>query len=379
MRYRGISRLAYDRRRIARSGRAPGPGLATALLRATIRQLCWGLRAVSGEVERWQTRVRAIPDHALRADGLHAITRKRGNIDGAALFWTLPDRRDSSLLRLLVAYEVMADFLDCVSERGAHAGPRNGRQLHRALIDALDQVHETSDYYRHNPNRDDCGYLLALVCCCRSAAEGLPSLENAREPLLDATTLTQVLAINHEPDPRRRNHALAAWSETHLDHAGRLMWFERPAAASAWLTVLALLAAASEAERTKADLQRISGAYLPWISLVGTMLDSHGDVAEDTATAAHSYIDHYGDLPRAVRRISYLLNRSLTEARSLPNGDRHAVLVACMASFYLSKDTARTAAMQAGTRRLVRCGGPLTRLLTPILRLWRLAYGQRSA
>lgn len=335
---------------------------------------------MSCETELWQIRARATPDPALRTDGLHAITRKRGNIDGAALFWTLPDRRSRSLLRLLAAYEVMADFLDCVSERGADAGPANGRQLHQALIDALQEPHEaTADYYLHNTSRDDGGYLHALVCCCRSVTAGLPSLESARAPLLHAATLTQVLADNHEPDPQQRDRALAVWSETNLGGTPELVWFERPAAASAWLTVLALLAVSSEAENTEADLQAISRAYLPWISLIGTMLDSYGDVDEDTAHDAHSYISHYGDLPRAVQRISYLLSRSMKEALGLPDGGRHAVIVACMAGFYLSKDAARTPPMRIGTRRLVGAGGPLTRLLTPALRLWRLLYGQRSA
>ena len=80
----------------------------------------------------------AIPDDTLRHDALRAIDRKRANIDGAALFWVLPRHRNPNLLRLLVAYEILADFLDCTSERGAHVGVANGLRLHSALRDALD-------------------------------------------------------------------------------------------------------------------------------------------------------------------------------------------------------------------------------------------------
>ena len=48
-----------------------------------------------------------------------SIDRKRGHADGAALFWILPRRRDPNLLRLLVTYQIIWDFLDCVNERGA--------------------------------------------------------------------------------------------------------------------------------------------------------------------------------------------------------------------------------------------------------------------
>src|ERR1700734_4377112 len=97
-------------------------GQTKALVGAVARELCWGLRAVSREVEVWRGRAATIPDHTLRQDALSSLESKRGNTDGAALFWTLPDRRRPQLLRLLVTYEIMCDFLDNVSERGADAG-----------------------------------------------------------------------------------------------------------------------------------------------------------------------------------------------------------------------------------------------------------------
>jgi hypothetical protein len=55
------------------------------------------------------------------------------------------------------------------------------------------------------------------------------------------------------------------------------------------------------------------------------------------------------------------------------------VIAACMVAMYLSKDSARTPAMRPTTDRLSEAGGSLTRLLLPVLRLWRVAYAQRSA
>ncbi len=146
---------------------------------------------------------------------------KRANIDGAALFWTLPRVRSRELLRLLVAYEILADFLDCTSERAAHAGTANGRQLHRALIEALDPDLEVSDYYRYHPWARDGGYVRALVDTCRQICVRLPSYEAARPLLHRAACLTQVLALNHEPDPRRRDELLRAWAGAALRRSER--------------------------------------------------------------------------------------------------------------------------------------------------------------
>src|SRR5215471_14513016 len=115
---------------------------------AMVRELVWGLRAVLGEVERWRSHAAQIPDRTIRNDALLALRHKRPNTDGAALLWTIPTRRCPGLLRLLVAYEIMGDFLDSMVERGIVTGMVDGRQLHVALVDAIDVRRPISDYYR---------------------------------------------------------------------------------------------------------------------------------------------------------------------------------------------------------------------------------------
>src|ERR1039457_1099237 len=88
------------------------PRQVWALLTAATRELLWGLRAVSCEIPMWRSRAPMIPAAPIREDALNSIERKRGHTDGAALFWILPRHRNLDLLRLLVAYEIIWDFLD---------------------------------------------------------------------------------------------------------------------------------------------------------------------------------------------------------------------------------------------------------------------------
>jgi len=357
------------------------------LARASARELIWGLRLVSREVDGWRARAAEIPDAELRADAVGALTRKRGNINGAALFWTLPDRRNSDLLAALVAYEILADFLDCVSERGAHLGIANGRQLHLALVEALDPEAQMSDYYRYHDNADDGGYVRTLVGSCRAHCAALPSYDEVRPFLSRAASLSAVLTINHEPNPAMRERALQEWDDDQVaERPGRELavrgeqhWYERTAGASAWLTVLAMLALAAERGPTAREAARTYGAYLDWIAPAGAMLDSYGDIGEDAASGDHSYIAHYPSSEVAVERVSELVSGSRRVAGTLPGGARHAVIAACMTAFYLSKDSVRAPDLRGGARELRRAGGPLVELLLPVLRAWRLAYGQRSA
>jgi tetraprenyl-beta-curcumene synthase len=322
----------------------------------------------------------AIPDASIREDALNSIAYKRGHADGAALFWILPRRRNLELLRMLVSFQIIWDFLDSINERGAGNGTANGRQLHRALVEALDPDAPISDYYRHHPWQDDGGYLRRLVEACRRGCRALPSYARLQPSLIREAMRGQVLALNHDLDPGARDAALRGWAKREFPTAGlKASWFELSAAASAGLTVHALLVLAAEPACTGAEIDSAYAAYFPWLSAAATMLDSYVDQAEDAANGDHSYVAHYSSSDVATRCVRELIIRSAHEARRLRNGHRHAVIAACMVAMYLSKDSARTPEMRTTTAALAEAGGSLTRLLLPILRLWRIAYAQRSA
>lgn len=319
-----------------------------------------------------------IPDGPIREDALDSIDRKRENADGAALFWILPRRRDPNLLRLLVAYQIIWDFLDSVSERGACAGTVNGRQLHRALVEALDPARPISDYYRYHPWHDDGGYLRTLVETCRETCAALPSYGRVRALIVREAERAQVQALNHDLDPRVRDEALREWAAQEFSGEQRLSWFELSSAASASLAVHAFLALAAQPACTDLEIRRTCGAYFPWIAGTATMLDSYVDQVEDAREGNHRYVDHYGSVALAGERVHTLVARSTEEARRLRDGHRHAVIAACMVAMYLSKDSARTPEMRASSASIARAGGTLTRILLPILRLWRIASAQRA-
>lgn len=349
-------------------------GQLWALLLAAFRHLSWGQREVSRELRRWRSRAEAIPDEPIRQDALETLHTKRPHIVGAALFAILPPRRDARLLRLLVAYEVMLEFLDNASERVADRA--NGAQLHLALVEALDPSAPTSDYYRHHPWKSDGGYLLELVQTCRSGCVSLPFYGEIRRLLLQgASHCGGVQSLNHETDGVRRGAALRAWAAQEFPQERETSWWELSAAASSSLGVHALLAVAASERH---DWARVHAAYVPWACAVSTMLDSYVDDVRDKADREHSYIGYYPSREVAVGRVSELISRTVSSARGLPGGERHAVIAACMIAMYLSNDRARDPAMRASTDRLARAGGSLTRLLLPVLRVWRTAYAQRS-
>lgn len=348
-----------------------------ALARAAYRELSWGLRLVARELARWRERAALIPAATIRADAIDALARKRTNTDGAAVFSTLLDHRNAEVVRLLAVYQAIWDFLDSLGER--HPTERNGRSLHVALVDALEPDAPVSDYYRHHPWRDDGGYLTDLVEFCRERCRALPSYEQVRPIVVREARRAQVQALNHLHDRRHRDAALKRWAEHEfaLDEAD-VEWYELTAAASASLVILPLLALAGRANLTPEEVHATRAAYWPWVSLATTMLDNYADQDEDIESGNHNYFTHYATCDLGVGRVCRHIDRSVAGVRNLPRGERHAVIVSAMVAMYLSKDNDRSARTRRARRDLARAGGSLVCLLVPILRAWRIAYGQRG-
>jgi hypothetical protein len=337
-------------------------------------------------MRKWRARAQASVEPALREDALFVLERKRTHVDGAAMFATLLPGRKRRLRRLLVAYEMALDFLDYTSERGQTsepdpaAGEANGRQLHAALLNALDARTPLAPHYALHLWSDDAGYLRALVIACREGTNSLPSYSLAQTLATEeAERAAEVLAVNHIPDAQLRNEGLQKWAERRFPDEQELRWFEVSAAVSGSLAIHGLLAAAAEPEASAESVCVAHTAYLRWVGLATAMLDSHADRLEDERAGGHSYVAHYGDVERRRAALRALVKETLEVVGRLSCGRRHVVLSACMMAMYLSKDDACSPALAPETWEIVDAGGRLVRCLLPALRAWRVFFAHQSA
>ncbi len=349
-----------------------------ALATAAGRELTWGLKAVSGEVNHWRGLAAAIPQPQIRSDAVESLRRKRPHLDGAALFSTIPDAPNEALLRALVSYEIILEFLDDIDERAVEAERGDGQRLHLALLHAVDTNTAAPDYAR-DTYANDGGYLRALVETCQSSCRKLPSYPVVRAALIREARRAQVLPLNHHRDPRVRETALKDWVAREFPGQPDARWFELTGAATSSLPVHVLLALAADPATTPQTVERTLEVYFPGVSVLATMLDSYVDRCEDDAESGHSYFSYYGAQRQAVERLSELIATSISRARALPNGERHAVIAACMVAMYLSRDSARIPPNRAASSQLLKAGGSLARLLWPVLRSWRTLNSLRAA
>jgi tetraprenyl-beta-curcumene synthase len=321
------------------------------------------------DLEAWRLRALAIPDPTLRANALATLTGERLNVAGAALFATFARIPDPALLRALIAFQVTWDYVDTLSERPAADPIANGAQLHAALVDALTPGGERTDWYRLHEREDDGGYLAALVDACRDGCATLPAFEAVGEAARVEARRAAVQGINHSP-ARGRERAMRRWAADQA-HASDARWFELAAAASSSLAIHALLAAAADRSTTPATAQQIGAAYFPWICALSTLLDSLVDELDDARSGEISFVGHYRSRADALRRLRAVAARAFADARRLPYGEQHAVIVAGMVAMYLSKASAWTTAARPMTIAVLRASSLTVLPLLALMRGWR--------
>ncbi len=328
------------------------------------------------ELRHWRQQAHAIPDPALRRLALITQSSERGNYEGAAAYAVLvPRAYRPRFVRALVAFQTTYDYVDTLSEQPSHNPVANGRQLHLALLRALDPTSEHSDYYEHSTSGWDNGYIRALVQTCRAALRTLPSYTTVAQPALDAASMIVAYqSLNHE-ETTDGPRALAQWGAAVTPPNSGLRWWEAAAGGASSMTVFALMAAAAKPGLSAAETTATQEAYAPWISALHVLLDSLVDRAKDLEHGHHNLIDHYASPAEAASRLAWIAARAVQGAESLPDGAQHALIVAAMTSFYLSAPAASAPGASTTTQPLMEAMGPLAKPTMAVLRARRAAVG----
>jgi tetraprenyl-beta-curcumene synthase len=326
------------------------------------------------EIRRCRRIAGLIPDATLRAAALDKLTRERLNPEAAAFFAVLaPRRHRARLVRLMVDYQIAYDYLDAINEQPTSAPLLNGLCLHRALTDAVSPSRCGCDYYGHHPQSDDGGYLTGLVRSCQAEIEGLPSA-SAIEPVL-------VTAAERCGEAQSRNHAmlvegdrpLVSWAASQSDRGGYL-WWEVAAGGISCLSLHALFAAAA-CPTTLAEAERIDTAYSPPICAISALLDSLVDYPHDATGTNHSFVGHYDTGAQAAERFAAITAEARVLLGTLRNHCRHMVILAGIASFYLSAPEASTDFARPVALRTLDCLGPTSAPILAVMRLRRRSAG----
>ncbi len=354
-------------RKLMETGRA---ALAASFTGAASRYWLGLFPRVCAERRRRRARALAIPDPLLGRVAIES-QRKWGNVEGAAAFAAFaPRRRRGAAARAMMCFQAAYNYLDMLGEQPSADPAANGRTLHRALIVALDPDGDVShsDYYAHCPQHRDGGYLREIVDACRAALAQLPSYATVAPAALDAAERIVEFQSCNTGERQGDLAALERWALAATPPGSELRWWEVAAAGGSSLCVYALIALAAEPDLDPRTVAAVTNAYFPWIGALHSLLDNLVDATEDRATGQHSLIGAYASPQEAAARMGWLAERSLGLAVALPGARAHTLLLAAMASFYLSTPEAHAAPALPVTRVVLDRLDPAARMAMVVFR-----------
>jgi tetraprenyl-beta-curcumene synthase len=356
----------------SRGHRAGRLSLSGAFAAAAVRYWLTVFPRVSSELRHWRRSANRIADPNLRQLALASLA-KRGNMEGAAAFATfVPPRTRGSAIRTLVAFQAIYNYADLLAEQSSEDPVGNARDVHQALLMALDPTGDSSLHDSHLAGeRVDRDFLAEMIAACETASWRLPSYGTVAAAVCRATeriVVFQSLSLGQQGE-------LEWWADSQRPTSTGFAWWEVAAAAGSSLSVHALLAAAASPELTAQDVAAIDGAYFPCIGALHSLLDSLVDEQEDAATGQLRLLDCYPSRRQATVGLQQLVAGALAAARELPSGADHALLVTAMACSYLAAPAASSPATVDVARQVRASLGPLARPMLLVFKLRRLMGG----
>ena len=311
-------------------------GLAAAFVGAARRYWLSVFPQVRRERRTLETRAAQIPDPVIREMAFHAQS-KWSNIEGAAAFAAFaPRAHRAAAVQGAAGFQCAYNYLDMLGERLTDEPTLNGRQLHQALLVAVDPDAPHIDYYEHYPLSDDNGYLAGMIDSCRAALRSLPSYSAVAPSTRRAAERIVAFQSFNTGEHQGDHDSLELWAEQARMPEVDLRWWEAAASAGSSLGVHSLIAAAARPGLAREEVLELDRAYFPWIGALHSMLDNVIDAYEDHETAQRSLISYYASTEEAANRMRILTRRSIEAAGALPNGREHELMLAAMACSYLS-------------------------------------------
>ena len=320
---------------------------------------------------------RVVPDPILRGYALDGLHEKRSNAEAAAIFSILsPRRARADVVALLVALQVLTDYLDTVSEVAVDEPLRNSLALHEALADAVGRRSPSPDYYLHHPQCDDGGYVAALVAFCRVRMQRLPALDAVRSFLEEAARRCAAGQSYTHAAIHGGSDELEAWA-TALASGTGYEWWEVAAGASSSVAVHALVASAADRRTTLEEARRVDATYCLGVGSLTVLLDNLVDRSADQADGTHNYLGYYASGKDAGRRLATISGHAARSARRGRRPRRHAAILAGVLGFYLSAEGARSTYGQAVRIPVMASGGPAVHAVMVAMRARRALSAAR--
>jgi tetraprenyl-beta-curcumene synthase len=348
---------------------------ALALVLANARYWTSVAPVVRRELKRWELRAQGIDDPELRTLALAKLQGEGFHAEAAAMLATFaPRAQRSSVVEAIVALELMFDYLDALSERPSEDPLADGERLFGVFVNAVLVPRESTEEHPELAQQDG-GYLEALSRVVSSAVAQLPAAPAITEVAQRIASLSGETQTRMHAAAQLGTGQLEGWAIPEAEGSG-LGWREFVAgSASSVLVLHALIAAAADPRTTGEVAARIADAYLLTCVLL-TLLDGLVDYDQDKAhdgSEGPRYLSLFDDRDELAGTMAAVARRAIAQARALPGGARHVMILTGVAAYYSSAPGAENELARPAIATLRRELAPLMSPTLAVMRAWRSA------
>jgi tetraprenyl-beta-curcumene synthase len=310
-------------------------------------------------------------DGELALQAASSIEHKRFHAQGGSVYALYPGTPLSPSVKLIVSLQTISDYLDNLCDRMGTQEEAALRQLHLAVLEAVDPRGGLSDYYRLYPHKGDHFYLNRLVQKCREQVEGIPAYSAVMGCIKKYAGLYSDLQVYKHLPQEVREDRMRNWAGRFAQEYPEISLWEFSAASGSTLGMFAMAAAAFNPSLTPQDVKELDSAYFPWICGLHILLDYYIDLQEDLQHGDLNFVQYYKNMDECEERLSFFINRSFAACCRLNFPDFHRTVVMGLLAMYLSDAKALKEFNRAATLRLLGRGGGNTRLYFRLCRMLR--------
>ncbi|PKN18406.1 MAG: DUF2600 domain-containing protein [Deltaproteobacteria bacterium HGW-Deltaproteobacteria-6] len=309
-------------------------------------------------LRQWKERAQNIPDPELRRQATASIAAKTFHCEGGSLYGLLAGHRYKDAIQFIVAYQTISDYLDNLCDRSTSQDPEDFRALHESMLQALTPDAPLTAYYRFRQEREDGGYLAALVQTCRDILGRLANYPSGAAAVRELAGVYIDLQVHKHVRKDERVPRLRAWFAEHEKNLPPMAWYEFAACTGSTLGIFCIVSRLFNQATSAVLVDRIKNAYFPWVQGLHILLDYLIDQEEDLSGLDLNFCSYYENNEQLYGRLSHFYNQAQACVASLPDAKFHHLITRGLLGIYLADHkVSRQKDVRAISKKLLSLGG----------------------
>ncbi|WP_216831556.1 tetraprenyl-beta-curcumene synthase family protein [Alkalihalobacterium elongatum] len=334
------------------------PSLPWTLMYSIYREV---IPTVHTYLDEWKLKAQTIPDPELKKQALMSIETKTFHCEGGGIYGLLAGRQYDKIIRFIVAYQTISDYLDNLCDRSTSLDPEDFRALHESMIHALTPGAEPVNYYRLRTEQDDGGYLRSLVLTCQQVLEDLPSFNKVQLAMNELCQYYCDLQVYKHVKKEDREPLLQEWFEQHKENVPEMSWYEFSACAGSTLGIFCMAAYATDESLAEATVKRVKDGYFPYVQGLHILLDYFIDQEEDRIGGDLNFCFYYESEEDLISRFRHFVKQAEVSINQLPNRNFHYLINKGLVAIYLADEKVqRQKKVKETAKKFIRFGGMST-------------------